>query len=284
MAQMLSVRKWAVWKAAAVKKWILGAAMLLPCMVSGDGAGTAPDTAQGSAGGTAGSWEKHIVEETIYVEGLERDYTLLFLTDTHVIIPEEGASEQVLENEAARKRMFVNEEGISSAEQFPEWIRYANEMEVDAVLLGGDIIDTPSAANLEWLKGQLAGLEMPYLYVNGNHDWTYPWEYMTQTGRETYLPLLEPLMGGNTAAHAMELNGIMVAGVDNSANQVNGGALPEYERILLAGKPVVVTVHVPFMTQSVLCKAKKVWKNPVVIGGGTSGASIRTRIRNVFSP
>ncbi len=221
--------------------------------------------------GKSGEWEKHMVEETVYVEGLEKDYTFLFLTDTHVIIPNEDASPQEAENEAARMPMFVPESGISSAEQFPEWVRYANEEKVDAVLLGGDVIDTPSPSNLEWLAGQLAGLDMPYLYVNGNHDWTYPWEYMTQSGQETYLPLLQPLMGGNTAIHSLDLGELVLVGIDDSSNQVNEEVFPAYEEILREGRPMVVVAHVPFMTQSVLGKAKEVWSSPVVIGAGNYG-------------
>jgi len=217
--------------------------------------------------GASEEWEKHIAEETVYIEGMEGEYTLLFLTDTHVIIP----SMEVTQSETERFQLFTNEEGICSSDQFPEWIRYANELKVDAVLLGGDIIDTPSAANLEWLQAQLAGLDMPYLYVNGNHDWTFPWEYMTEKGKETYLPLLEPFMDGNTAIHSLDLGEMILVGIDDSSNQVNGDVLPEYERILREGKPVIVLAHVPFMTQSVLGKAREVWSSPVVIGAGNWG-------------
>lgn len=212
-----------------------------------------------------------MTEETVYVEGLGRDHTLLFLTDTHVIIPDKEASAQAAENEAARTPMFMHEAGITPAEQLSEWIQYANEIKVDAFLLGGDIIDTPSSSNLKWLEEQLAGLDMPYLYVSGNHDWTYPWEYMTDTGKETYLPLLAPFMDGNTAIHSLDLGEITVVGIDDSSNQVNGHVFPEYENILQQGKPVIVVAHVPFMTQSVLGRARKVWNSPVVIGAGNYG-------------
>lgn len=226
-------------------------------------------------------WEKHISEETIRLPGVEGEYSLLFLTDTHVIIRDENASEEAAENEAARYPGFVNEEGVSSAEQFPEWIRYANETKVDVVLLGGDIIDTPSDANLQWLKEQLAQLDMPYLYVNGNHDWTYPWEYMTEAGREAYLPLLEPFMNGNTAIQKLDFGEFTVVGIDDSSDQVDSAALPEYEKILEENRrlalhraeirPVIVVAHVPFITQSVLTKAREAWDHPVVIGAGNYG-------------
>ncbi len=224
----------------------------------------------GGRGGPV-DWEKHISEETVRIAGLTGEYTLLFLTDTHAIVRSQGVSEQEAANEEARYPTFFNEESVPSAEQFPEWIRYANEKQVDAVLLGGDIIDTPSQANVQWLEEQLSGLDMPYLYVNGNHDWTYPWEYMTEAGKESYLPLLEPLMNGNTSIQTLDFGEFAIVGIDDSPGQVDGGVFPAYEEILAEGRPVIVLAHVPFMTQSVLEKAKEAWSSPVVIGAGNYG-------------
>lgn len=265
------VRGRAVWHALAVTALFV--------VVAGCGKNTGEDVGNG-AGPKADSdadvsdvksWEKHISEETVWLPGLEVEYSLLFLTDTHVIIRDGNAAGQAAENEAARYPRFVNEEGVPSAEQFPEWIQYVNEHQVDAVLLGGDIIDTPSDVNLQWLEEHLSQLDMPYLYVNGNHDWTYPWEYMTNAGRETYLPLLEPFMNGNTAIQKLDFDEFVIVGIDDSIDQVDGAALPEYEEILAENRPVIVMAHVPFMTQSVLTKAREAWTNPVVIGAGNYG-------------
>lgn len=226
----------------------------------------------------AGTWEMHVREELLRVEGLEGEYTLLFLTDTHMVVMDGEAGEQEAENQESRHAMFRNEEGVPSAEQFSRWIQYANETQVDGVLLGGDIIDTPSDSNLEWLESQLSLLQMPYLYVNGNHDWTYPWEYMTDTARNVYLPALEPFMQGNTAIQKLDLGELVVVGIDDSTNQVEGSALPEYESFLQEGKPVIVMVHVPFMTQSVLGRSRELWNSPVVIGAGNFGGYIPMKI------
>ncbi len=242
---------------------LLGLAALTGCGNAGEGG-----QKEGTGGG---AWEKHITEETVQLKGIEGEYTLLFLTDTHAIVQSQGASEQEAANEEARYPTFFNEEGVPSAEQFPEWIRYANENGVDAVLLGGDIIDTPSEANLRWLEEQLGQLDMPYLYVNGDHDWTYPWEYMTEAGKEAYLPLLEPFMQDNTVIHSLDFGEFTVVGIDDSPGQVEVGVFPAYEEILAEGRPVIVLAHVPFMTQSVLGKAREAWSSPVVIGAGNYG-------------
>lgn len=215
--------------------------------------------------------QDEIIEETLVIEGLQEEYDILFLTDTHMIVLSEEDSEQVAANAQERYPMFHNAEGESSAEQFPAWMDYAVDHQVDAVLFGGDIIDYPSAANLEYLQTNLEQLDMPYLYALGNHDWTYPWEYMTEQGKAEYLPLMEPFMGEDTSIQSLDMGEFIVVAVDNSSNQVNAQALEEYRQILAQEKPVIVMVHVPFLTQSVLTKAKDAWSSPVVIGGGNYG-------------
>lgn len=216
-------------------------------------------------------WEKSITEETVYVEGLGGEYAFLFLTDAHVVIQDKEASEQEKQYAEERYGMFQNEEGVHSAQQFSAWIEYANEMEVDAVLLGGDIIDSPSDANVEWLNEQLEQLEMPYLYVSGNHDWTYPWEYMTDYGKENYLPKLAPMMQGHTELQSLEVGELLIVGVDNSTNQVNPDALPGYEELLKQDRPVIVLNHLPYAAQSLMPKAVAAWNSPTVIGNNNEG-------------
>lgn len=94
---------------------------------------------------------------------------------------------------------------------------------------------------------------------------------MQSCWEETYLPLLEPFMQGNTEIQALELGELMIVGIDDSTNQVSPGVLQKYEQYLEQGKLMIVMCHVPFMTQSALSRAREVWSSPVVIGGGNYG-------------
>lgn len=244
----------------------------VPDLQSAAGKVTKNAWGDGSAGdSSAEEWEMQVTEENIQIPGVTGEYDILFLADTHVVIKDADDAEQVRQYREKRHRQFRNEEHVSASEQFEDWIDYANEQEVDAVFFGGDIIDYPSAGNLEFLGTQLETLKMPYLYTLGNHDWTFPWEYMTERGEDVYLPLLEPYMSGDTVLHTWETEDLLVIAVDNSSGQVNDEALQEYEEMLNIDKPVILLVHVPFLTQSVLSKAKEVWTSSVVLGGGNYG-------------
>lgn len=216
-------------------------------------------------------WERHIVREELLLDDFQGEYQILFLTDCHVVIQDESDLPQVAGLGAQRAQEFQNDEGVSSAQQFKTWIDYANEQKVDAVFLGGDIIDYPSEGCLDFLQEQLQRLEMPYLYTLGNHDWTYPWEYMTKECEEEYLPAFAPYTDGDVAIHTWETEDLLAIAVDDSSGQVNHKAMEQYEALLDTDKPAVVMTHVPFLTQSVLARAREEWDSGVVIGGGNYG-------------
>lgn len=213
----------------------------------------------------------HIVEKNISVPSVKGSYTFLYLTDSHIIKLSGKEDTQVTDNALPRQAAFIDNVGNCSYEKFPEWISYANEVEVDMVLLGGDIIDFPSEENLACLTQNLSSLNMPYVYTMGNHDWTYPWEYMTPKGRETYRPLFNSFTNNSPAAVITEYEELVVLSVDNSSNQIEPAALAKVDEVFSLGKPVILIMHVPFSTTTLLQNASKVWGSPVSIDIANEG-------------
>jgi len=228
------------------------------------------------------SWAMNIREETIEVEGLSKEYRYLYITDMHIVADNGADAEDVKQYASERMPQFVNAEAVTAKEQFPDWIEYANQMRPDGVLLGGDLIDSPSDSNVDFLKTQLEELQVPYLYGLGNHDWTYPWDYMTDRGKEAYLPKLEPYMQSSPYIQSYETEEFLIVAVDNSSNQVAPEALEEYKQLLQKGKPVIVMLHVPLYTEAVLEKAKEVWGSPAILGGGVHGGIYPNEVSTEF--
>lgn len=207
-------------------------------------------------------WE----EQDIIIPELSNDYEVWFMADSHMIIPDENADEQVRAYEAERMPVFTNEAKIASSEIFTEFIEQANAEKPDLILFGGDILDFPSEKNIAFLKDELEKLTIPYLFVMGNHDWTYPWEYMTPEGAEKYRPLVEEITGMNSYAGLVEWEDIVFLAVDNSSNQVAPEAVPVIEQAYATRKPIVLVQHVPFSTENLIARAKEDWQNPVTLG------------------
>jgi len=219
-------------------------------------------------------------EKEVVLEGIEREYEIWFLADSHMTRCYDGESADIKEYSAQRTPGFANELGVSSDLIFSQFIDMANEEKPDLILFGGDIIDFPSEANIDFLKAELDRLKVPYVFAMGNHDWTFPWEYMTPEGSDKYRPMLEEYMNGNTYANMIELDDLVILSVDDSSNQVAAEALGAIESAYELNKPIILMQHVPFSTEKLIARAKEDWANPVTLGmqvhGGIAPNEIST--------
>ena len=107
----------------------------------------------------------------------------------------------------------------------------------DAIVLTGDICDKVSRANLDILDEQLSKVEKPWVAVCGNHD-------LASEIPEgcLYARIKEPVQ-------VMDLGDLIIVGVDNSQRQVTAAQTARLLEALSLGKPVIVTLHVPIMTE-----------------------------------
>jgi predicted MPP superfamily phosphohydrolase len=200
-----------------------------------------------------------VKEEEIMVEGINHDYTFFFLTDTHIVVKDESDTE--VEKEYANSlTAFVNANGIASVNAFPFWIEYANDLECDAMLMGGDMISYPTEAGVSYFDENISKLKIPYVYTIGNHDWTFPWEYFTNPA---YLEMIEPL----SEAQVLEYEDLIVFAVDDSTDQISEESLDLFKEYYEVGKPIVLLLHVPVSTESIAEKSNIDWKRNIAIGG-----------------
>lgn len=215
--------------------------------------------------------ENNLDSYELNIPEISGEYRFLFLTDSHITITGGLDSKTVRDYSAHRLSQFRQETGLVSSQIFTAFMNFTKEEPLDGLLLGGDIIDSPSSANIKFLSDSLNNLKLPYIYTLGNHDWTYPWEYMTENAVTKYLSALSPYMEENPAIHTQEFEDFTIVSVDNSSNQINPAALDEYKKILTAKKPVILMLHVPLYTESLLTKTSKQWSGSVVLGGGIHG-------------
>lgn len=217
----------------------------------------------------------HIEELTI--SGVNGEYEFLFLTDLHLAV-KTRENLGVLGDADVRMAGFVNPQGTMSAKQLPQWISYANQEQVDAVLMGGDMIDYYSDANAVYLKGQLDKLAMPYVFTIGNHDMFSPWEEEVPAEAAFYGMLRE----GNTAFQILEYEDLVICAIDNESYQVNEASLIAMKEWLSEhpDKPMILLAHVPFYTEQIQGlkeTSTSVWGQPLVIGEGVRDTTAVTR-------
>ena len=204
----------------------------------------------------------------IFNEDIKNKYQFTYISDLHLsIIDQTEKDEQIKKSLEERNISFaeLNVNKISSEKIFPEIIKYSNNKNVDALLLGGDIIDSPSNSNLEFLRYNLKNYKKDYLYTLGNHDWSFAWDYHTDAAREKFYPKFSEFMDDVQVSY-LEYEDLIIVAINNSDNQINEEATEKIKKILEKQKPTIVMMHVPLSTQYIADEAMKIRNRISVIG------------------
>ena len=106
----------------------------------------------------------------------------------------------------------------------------------DALLVAGDMSEYISPANMRHLDEAFGSFPIPWLAVCGNHDPAdqIPDGYVYSRVKQE--------------AQILELEDMVILGLDDSQRAVNAGQLETLKRLLRGEKPLLILMHVPFST------------------------------------
>ena len=192
-----------------------------------------------------------LTEKEITIPGIDEEYQFLFLSDFHGQVKTTEYIDVWNTSVDDRIAMFSNGAGVPSFDQFSAWIQVANEMETDAVLLGGDTIDYLTKENADRAYEELETLSMPYLYTMGNHD-SYD---VLGSGKyqDRDKGLAKVFQDGDYECQVLDFDEFYIVSVNdkdsNARAKVSEQALEEFEKIYKERKPIILMVHVPFTTE-----------------------------------
>lgn len=189
----------------------------------------------------------NIVERNISISNISREYEFLYIADTHAVASSMDELPAWNTTTDSRREMFKNALGVESRAQFETWINVCNALQVDALLLGGDIIDYGDDENIDWLKKQLSVLQAPYLYTLGNHD---SFDVINDKQNHDNAKLKELFLDNDLDCAYMEYDEFIVCQVDDSLNRVSQTALDKFKEVYSMGKPIILVTHVPLYTEN----------------------------------
>jgi predicted phosphodiesterase len=205
-------------------------------------------------------------EATIRIEGLERAITLVQITDSHMVEVDHRDAETIATGAVLREQFRSHSPGGQDPRlNLRQAIARANELAADYVVLTGDIVHYPSAANLEALEAELNALTAPYLYVPGNHDWQFPHLPVTEATRAEYVPRFNPFTGGNPAFQAREVGGVHLLAIDNSTYQASDAQLAFLQEHVTGDQPCLLFMHIPLDTPSLAPSVLSRWDTPIMM-------------------
>jgi len=183
--------------------------------------------------------------------GLSREYIIIQFSDVHAVSYDKKLDDsEAIDKAINQERLWMKqrtdfakkfievydiESMLSSTECLNHLIEYANKNHPDLVTLTGDIIDYYSLTNYNYLEKSIRKLVSPYLFSCGNHE--YPSE------------LFQDICQGNCDFHYADLGEFLVVSINNSTRKIKPSQLKSLEKLLTYKKPLILTMHIPIMTE-----------------------------------
>ena len=197
-------------------------------------------------------------EEKVVISGLEKEFEIMFLTDTHISLCDDRDPD-LIEKAQARYEIFRNKSGVGADESFRGMIAYIAEEQPDLLILGGDIVDSAMWASIDLVQEQLNELQLPWVYGMGNHDFEYGGEYYTEKAYTEYLPRFNSISDTQNGYQLIEYERFFVVVADDACNRVSPEAADMMESLARGEKPVILVTHVPIepLEDDVLWEATK---------------------------
>lgn len=212
----------------------------------------------------------NINEIVISSEEIKNKYQFVYISDLQASVKDENEeNEQIRTSLEERYNFFVslNPNNIGQEEIFNEVIDYSNKKNIDALLLGGDIIDSPSNSNFNLLRRNLnEKLNVKYLYTLGNHDWSFAWDYHTQKTQDTFYPMFKDFMNDINVSY-LEFEDLIILAINDGKEQIEKESIKKIENVLKKQKPTIVMLHVPISTNYIVDESIRLRNRISSIGG-----------------
>ena len=194
----------------------------------------------------------------IYSTEVSDTVRLMVFADTHLWMSDER--EEPYREYSARMagayhsvKHFQTGAQTTPEESFLATIRLAQQRDVDAIAMLGDIVSYPSERAVEWVGEVLDTVAIPCYYTSGNHDWHYEgMEGSSESLRKTWRgERLMSLFGDNDPdAYAVEVGGVRLLLVDDSNYKITPEQRDAVAAEVKSGKPFILLHHIPLYAPS----------------------------------
>lgn len=191
-----------------------------------------------------------LTEKRYELRGLDRPYTLLHISDTHMMAWDECCTAgEIAEAKASNahwedgRLYFAEQYGDSMASQhqapiegyLKRIIGLANELMPDAVVFTGDTMEKYTEANVRFLERCMNELKMPYMIVRGNHELGENAAY-------------HGLFGNDGAGQKLCIGNLKLIGIDDSQKSVSHETLDFLKKESGDDSCNVILMHIPLWT------------------------------------
>ena len=194
------------------------------------------------------------IKRTTLNAGLTKEYTFLQISDMHISCIDEYSTEldkaehqHFLTQWNPLKREFAANAGEFCDERydiephliFEKIAKHAEDINADAVILSGDILDRITNSNIRYMTRFIEGYSRPIIYCPGNHAW------ISEDGKKlNQYDRIKPFIK-NPECDSFDFGEFEILTVDNGTKNITDRQLEFLEEKLSAEKKIVLVVHAP---------------------------------------
>lgn len=196
--------------------------------------------------------------------GLVQPIRILQVSDCHLSGCCEEDSEKAKAKSKKKTAEFLKETGgVTQEQRLKEALDLSAEY--DALVLTGDIADSPSRANLELLASMLEGRR--YLYTFGNHDYyTYDSDSGNADDRERFLDDFLRFLPCDPTMDSLQVGGVNLVALDDSLAQFSALQLDFLKAEAAKGLPILLFLHLPVYSPTFVPQAYEWWDSSMCVG------------------
>ena len=202
-----------------------------------------------------GSYERLSLSYATVEIGLEKPFSVLHLSDSHLSSSYPGEDEWRLGQSQKRTRTFGGRQEEALKDAFA-WAR----QHVDYIVHTGDLIDYQSEANFDLARKYLGE---GYIGSLGNHEFIHgKWEASNacEAYKDTTRKRLQEIYPFDVELHSQVVNGVNFVTLDDVFGYVTAKQVKLFRKEVRKGLPIVLCMHVPFYTDNIWRATHRFWK------------------------
>ena len=204
-----------------------------------------------------GTWERLSLSYAVVNIGLEKPFSVLHLTDSHLAAayPEENEKKQRLH--IRRNQTF----GGHQEEALRDALDWAKE-HVEFIVHTGDLIDWQSEENFDLVRKYFGDSLFGSL---GNHEFSpdmwlsEPQESRDETWKDRTRAKLQEVFPFDVRLASQVVNGVNFVTLDDVYGYVTWEQVVRFREEVKKGLPIVLCMHVPFISETIWRARTRFW-------------------------
>ena len=204
-----------------------------------------------------GDYERLALSYAIVRIGLERPFSVLHLSDSHLAAAYTHEDEKKQRLHLRRTQTF----GGRQEEALRDALDWAKK-HVEYVVHTGDLIDWQSEANFDLVRKYFG---QSYIGAVGNHEFSpdmwlsEPKESRDEAWKDRTRARLQEVYPFDIRLHSQVAHGVNFVTLDNVFGTVTWEQVQRFREEVKKGLPIVLCMHVPFYDDNIWLVTRKMW-------------------------